>query len=173
LTGLFNLLDYIYQLLKMHYTCGMRYNFKPVGTVSNEIKQPGRFHFDGTVSTIVLVPKYARALDGIEEFSHIVVIFWLDRIKRVERTILKTHPRRDLSLPLTGIFATRSPSRPNPIGVSTVKLLGVNANIITVMGLDAVDGTPVIDIKPYLPEPFLPSEVKLPSWTSVVQRHGT
>jgi tRNA-Thr(GGU) m(6)t(6)A37 methyltransferase TsaA len=173
LTGLFNLLDYIYQLFKMHYTCGMRYNSRPVGIVSNEIKQPGRFNFDNTVSTIVLLPKFTRALDGIEEFSHIVVIFWLHRIKRIERTILKTHPRRDFSLPLTGIFATRSPARPNPIAVSTVKLLGVNANIITVIGLDAVDGTPVLDIKPYLPEAFSPAEVKLPAWTSVVQRHGT
>jgi tRNA-Thr(GGU) m(6)t(6)A37 methyltransferase TsaA len=173
LTGLFNLLEDIYQLFKMHYTCGMRYNFKTVGTVSNEIKQPGRFNFDDTVSTIILVPKFARALDGIEEFSHIVVIFWLHRIKRTERTILKTHPRRDLSLPLTGIFATRSPARTNPIGVSTVKLLGVNVNILTVIGLDAVDGTPVLDIKPYLPQPFPPAEVKLPAWASVVQCHGT
>jgi len=157
----------------MIYTCGVRYNFKPVGTVSNEIKQPGRFNFDDTVSTIVLVPEYERALDGIEEFSHIVVICWLHKISKNERLVLKTHPRRDISLPLTGIFATRSPARPNPIGVSTVKLLGVDANVITVMGLDAIDGTPVLDIKPYMPELFPATDIRLPAWAAAIRRNRT
>jgi len=157
----------------MLYTCSVRYHFKPVGTVNNEIKQPGRCNFDDTVSTIVLAPKYARALDGIEEFSHVVVICWLHKIGKSKRLALKTHPRRDISLPLTGIFATRSPARPNPIGVSTVKLLGVAANVITVMGLDAIDGTPVLDIKPYMPELFTATDVRLPAWAAAIQRKRT
>lgn len=144
-----------------------------MGTVSNEIKQPGRFNFDHTVSTIVLIPKYKRALDGIEEFSHIVIICWMHKIGKNERLVLKTHPRRDVSLPLTGIFATRSPARPNPIGVSTVKLLGVDANVITVVGLDAVDGTPVLDIKPYMPELIPATDIRLPAWAAAIQRNRT
>ena len=151
----------------------MRYHFKPVGVVINEIKQPGRFNFDDTVSSLVLEPKYMRALDGIEEFSHIIVIFWLHKINKTERLVLKTHPRRDLSLPLTGIFATRSPARPNPIGISTVKLSAVNANVLTVIGLDAINGTPVLDIKPYMPESFSPTDIKLPSWSSATKRNRT
>ncbi len=133
----------------------------------------GRINCDNMVSSLVLDPKYTRALDGIGEFSHIIVIYWLHKINKTERLILKTHPRRDVSLPLTGIFATRSPARPNPIGISTVKLLGVNANVLTVLGLDAIDGTPVLDIKPYMPESFSPSDVKLPAWGSATLRNRT
>lgn len=149
----------------------MRYDLKTVGMVSNEIKQPGRINCDDTVSSLVLERGYAQALEGIEQFSHIIVIYWLHRINRAERLVLKTHPRRDLSLPLTGVFATRSPARPNPIGISTVKLLSVDANVLKVMGLDAIDGTPVLDIKPYMPESFPPGDVKLPDWGSASPRN--
>ena len=80
---------------------------------------------------------------------------------------MKVHPRRKQSLPLVGVFATRSPARPNPIGMATVKLLECHDNVLKVIGLDAVDGTPVLDIKPYIPGYDSPNEAKTPDWITV------
>ena len=151
----------------------MRYGIKTIGVVSNDIRRAGRIQCEDTVSSIVLEPEYAQALDGIRQFSHIIVIYWLHKISRSERMVLKTHPRKDPKLPLTGIFATRSPARPNPIGISTVKLLSVEENVLTVMGLDAIDGTPLLDIKPYIPEPFSPADVRVPRWVPASQQDRT
>ena len=149
----------------MLYTVAMRIKVCPVGTVENGIVQNHKFDAVETVSRIVIAPRYIRALDGIEAFSHIVVLFWLHEIKNKERVILRVHPRRDPLIPLTGVFATRSPVRPNPIGMTTVKLIKKEGNIITVTGLDAIDGTPVLDIKPYIPENFPQSEITVAGWS--------
>jgi L-fuculose-phosphate aldolase len=85
-----------------------------------------------------------EGLEGIEPGSTIVVLFWLDR---ADRTILKVHPRGDVSRPKQGVFSTRSPVRPNPIAVSELQVQAVDKNILTVKGLDILDSTPVIDIK--------------------------
>ncbi len=103
----------------------------------------------GIVSKIVLKKKFSEALDGVEKFSHIFVIFWLHKILTTKNTVLKVHPRGKLELPLVGIFATRTPNRPNPIGLTLVELLKREENILWVKGLDAFDGTPILDIKPY------------------------
>jgi tRNA-Thr(GGU) m(6)t(6)A37 methyltransferase TsaA len=91
----------------------------------------------------------AEALDGIEDFSHLFVIFWMHEIPKEERRAMKVHPRGRMDMPLLGIFATRTPHRPNPIGLTLVELLRVEGNVVTVRGLDAFDGTPVLDIKPF------------------------
>lgn len=148
----------------LFYTEYMRLSIKVIGRVENSIEKRGRIETANITSRIVVDPLYGNALDGIEPFSHIVIIYWLDQIQAKERKVLKVHPRGDLSIPLTGVFATRSPMRPNPIALTTVKLLKRKGNILTVKGLDAINGTPVMDIKPYLPEPFHPAEVKLPGW---------
>jgi len=151
--------------MEMLYTVAMRIKVCQVGTVENGIMQNHKFDAADTVSRIVLAPRYNRALDGIESFSHIVVLFWLHEIKNKERAILKVHPRRDPMIPLTGVFATRSPVRPNPIGITAVRLIKKEGNILTVKGLDAIDGTPVLDIKPYIPESFAQAEIKVASWS--------
>jgi tRNA (adenine37-N6)-methyltransferase len=148
------------------YTNSMEIKIRPVGTVRNEMKKAHRLEAADAISHIIVAPRYGRALDGIEDFSHIVILFWLDRVKAAERSILKVHPRKDPSLPLTGVFATRSPARPNPVGLTTVKLIRKEANVLTVKGLDAIDGTPVLDIKPYIPESFQQSEIVIPQWVS-------
>ncbi len=102
------------------------------------------------MSRIEIEPDLTEALDNLDEFSHIIVLYWMDRLA-AEPQPLKVHPRRDPELPLVGLFASRSPRRPNPIGEATVKLLKKEGNVLTVSGLDALDGTPVIDLKPYLP----------------------
>jgi tRNA-Thr(GGU) m(6)t(6)A37 methyltransferase TsaA len=92
---------------------------------------------------IVFDEALAPALDGIEEWSHIYVIFWLDRVEREAQPVLH-HPSSG-----TGIFAARSPIHPNPIGLTLVELIQREGNALWVRGLDAVDGTPVLDIRPY------------------------
>jgi len=101
------------------------------------------------VSRVVLDARFSEGLSGIDEFSHVYVIFWLNRIKRTDNFTLKTHVLGDPNLPFVGIFATRSPIRPNPIGQTLVELIKRDDNVLWVRGLDAYDGTPVLDIKPY------------------------
>jgi len=136
---------------------------KPIGTVKNEVKEIGKHGWDQIVSEIVVRPDLSDALDGLEEFSHIVVIFWMHLSPSGESTPHKTHPQMRPDLPLVGVLATRSPVRPNPVGISVVKLLERRDNILKVMGLDAIDGTPVVDIKPYLPRDAV-SQIKGPDW---------
>jgi tRNA-Thr(GGU) m(6)t(6)A37 methyltransferase TsaA len=98
---------------------------------------------------IILKRGLTQALVGIEGFSHIFVIFWLHRMPKAKKPLLKIHPRGRPELPLVGIFATRTPNRPNPIAVTLVELVRREQNILWVKGLDALDQTPIIDIKPY------------------------
>jgi len=121
---------------------------KPIGFVKT--KEFGKDVRDrSNVSEIVLRDDLAEALDGIEDFSHLFVIFWMHEISEEERRTMKARPRGRGDMPLLGVFATRTPHRPNLIGLTLVELLKVEGNVVTVRGLDAVDGTPVLDIKPF------------------------
>ncbi|MFC2059477.1 tRNA (N6-threonylcarbamoyladenosine(37)-N6)-methyltransferase TrmO [Chloroflexota bacterium] len=124
---------------------------KAIGTVRNEVKQrpPAGYDWGKVASEIVIDSSLTEALDGLEEFSHIIVLFWLHQATS-GKVPLKVHPWGNQELPLTGLFATRSPNRPNRIGKTTAKLLQRQGNVLKVEGLDALDSTPVIDIKPYI-----------------------
>ena len=111
--------------------------------VGDEVKDKSR------ISQIILRSNLVPALAGISGFSHVYVIFWMNQISEDKRLILTVHPRGRLDMPLLGVFATRTNLRPNPIGLTLVELLKVDGNILTVRGLDAFDGTPVLDIKPF------------------------
>ncbi len=122
---------------------------KPIGVVHNAMTEAHRdTPWEEIESEIAVDAAWRDALDGIEQFSHIWVIFYFDRMPPLDS--LRVHPMRQENLPLAGIFATRSPQRPNPIGIRAVKLLHVRGNVLRVRGLDALDGTPVLDLKPYL-----------------------
>lgn len=138
---------------------------KPVGTVRNGIEE--RPH-DGDwwselVSEIEIKPSLEEALGGLDDFSHIMVLFWMHKLTEVNLP-LKVHPMGKPDNPLKGIFATRTPSRPNRIGMTTVKLIERRGNILKVKGLDALDGSPVIDIKPYIPIAEPMTDVDVPGW---------
>jgi len=109
----------------------------------DEVREKSRY------SKIIVNRNLDAALEGISGFSHLFVMFWLNQIKEEQRLMLKVHPRGRTDLPLTGVFAVRTMLRPNPIGLTLVELIAVEDNILTVKGLDAFDGTPVLDIKPY------------------------
>jgi tRNA-Thr(GGU) m(6)t(6)A37 methyltransferase TsaA len=135
---------------------------KPIGVIKTraakkEVKT--RSH----VSEIVLRKDLIEALEGIEDFSHLFVIFWMHEISREERAIRKVHPRGRKDMPLLGAYATRTPYRPNPIGLTVVELVNVERNVVSVRGLDAFDGTPILDIKPF-DNWDMPQEIRVPSW---------
>ena len=139
---------------------------KAIGIVRNEVKERPPAEGDWwaeTVSEIVIDPGLTEALDGLEDFSHIIVLYWMHLIVSPE-VPLKIHPRGRIELPLTGLFAARTPNRPNRIGKATVRLLNRQGNILMVKGLDALDGSPVIDIKPYLPGYDSAADAAVPRW---------
>ncbi len=115
------------------------------------------------ISHIVLNREFVEGLDGISEFSHLFVLFYLDQVTAEQRKTLKVHPRGRADLPLKGVFTVRTMLRPNPIGLTLVELLNVDGNVLTVRGLDAYDGTPVLDVKTY---DFwdMAENVKVPEW---------
>jgi len=116
------------------------------------------------VSDVILDPKLEEALEGIEDYSHLLVLFWLNRVQKGRRNLKKIHPKSREDLPLVGIFATRTQYRPNPIGLTLVELIWRKKNILRVRGLDAVNGTPVIDIKPISPLQEFLKKPKVPKW---------
>jgi tRNA-Thr(GGU) m(6)t(6)A37 methyltransferase TsaA len=121
-------------------------------------------NWEEVTSEIVVESRLAEALEGIEGFSHILVLFWMDRVNDEQRAIRRLHPRDRQDLPLMGVFATRTQYRPNPIGATVARLLECRGNLLRVRGLDALDGTPVLDIKPYLPDLEPGEEVTAPPW---------
>ena len=96
------------------------------------------------ICTVVVDPRWVRGLQGLETVSHVVVLYWMDRARR-DLVLQAPHHYAELR----GTFALRSPVRPNPIAVSVARLLGVEGNRLSVVGLDCVDGTPLLDLKPY------------------------
>jgi len=141
-------------------------SLKVIGIVRSGIQQRPVVGWRNTVSEIVVDSRLTEALDGLEEFSHIIVIYWMHRVPALDKVPTKVHPRGRQDLPLVGLFATRAPYRLNPIGETTVRLLERRDNILKVEGLDAIDGTPVIDIKPYIPGLEAVTEAKAPPWVT-------
>ena len=137
---------------------------KAIGTIRNRVKQRPASGWDEIVSEVDIDHSLTEALDGLEEFSHIIVVYWMHQIPPSEQVPTKVHPRNRPDLPLVGLFATRAPYRLNPIGATAVKLLERRGNVLTVKGLDAVDGTPVIDVKPYLPKRDSVADARTPLW---------
>lgn len=141
---------------------GKEIKLSPIGFVRRKVKEED-VKDKSLVCSIIVKKGYEKAFDGIEGFSHIYIIFWMHKIGNAERRTLKTHPRGRIDLPLLGVFATRSPLRPNPIGLTIVELLERKSNVLTVRGLDALDGTPVLDVKPYNHWDTI-ENVKVPEW---------
>ncbi len=138
---------------------------KAIGIVRNEIKELPEvgYPWQEIVSEIVVDTSLTEALDGLEDFSHIIVLYWT-HLAATGELPPKIHPRGNSKLPLVGRFATRSPNRPNRIAKTTVRLLRRQDNILRVEGLDALDGSPVIDIKPYLPGYDSVADARVPQW---------
>lgn len=139
----------------------------PIGTVHSSVMKPVDDIWGGVVSRVELDPQRFTpdALVGVADYSHVVIVFVMDRIPEEKITHGLRHPRGRTDWPKVGIFAQRAKNRPNRIAVTACKLLSVDGLSIEVEGLDAIDGTPVLDIKPYL-EGFAPrGDVREPAWS--------
>ena len=118
-----------------------------------------------TAVNIEIFDDYTDGLLGLDGFSHITVLYWFDQNDSADkRRVLQVHPRKDPRNPLTGVFATHSPQRPNLIGLTVCKIRSIKGSLIEIEDIDALDGSPVVDIKCYIPGSVRESDVRLPDW---------
>ena len=163
---------------------------RPVGVVRSEIKQPMLTATDeglalgdrmdriravhrrnqDTVAELEIDPALDAVLDGVEGFSHLLVLYWPHLVSAERRGLRRVHPMGRKDLPQQGIFATCSPARPNPVLVTAVRLLAREGNVLRVRGLDAVDGSPIVDIKPYVPYSMKIEDATVPDWMARIHR---
>ena len=122
------------------------------------------------VSKIVIDRKFAGGLKGLEDYSHLYVLFLLDEAPKWSGALM-VHPRGRTDVKKMGVFATRSPHRPNPIALTLVKLLSKKGRTLTVKGLDAYDGTPILDLKPYDRRDSVP-RLRVPLWWKKLERES-
>jgi tRNA (adenine37-N6)-methyltransferase len=143
----------------------------PIGFVRGGRVAPIDDNWDGERARIELVEGFTpEALFGLTDFSHAEIIFHFDQVPQSKIETGARHPRGNKDWPLVGIFAQRGKNRPNRIGLCTCKVLSVSGTTLEVEGLDAIDGTPVLDIKPVMAE-FLPrGDVRQPEWSSELMK---
>ena len=139
----------------------MEIKIKPVGFAKNQEQK----HFGNwmdIVTDIVISGEYKDGLKGLEEYSHLIVVYWMHEVKKCD---IRHVPQGKVGeVPEVGIFACRCAERPNPIGISTVEILSIKGNIVTVKGLDVIKDTPILDIKPYTPQYDVAHNPKVPDW---------
>ena len=138
----------------------------PIGIVKNKVKKLRFGGFDQEISQIILNKKYTDALTGIKDYSHVIIVYWMDKVKD---KVITHRPQGNPNVPVVGIFSCRCPQRPNPIAITTVKLVNRHKNTITVKGLDILDETPIIDIKPYWPKYDKVVDEKVPKWVNKLE----
>ena len=146
----------------------MKITYTPIGVIHSPFREPSGMPIQpsgaaGVHGTVEILPEFVPGLQDIEGFSHIVLLYHFDRTLTYDLIVtpfLDNEPR--------GLFSTRAPKRPNPIGISVVKLLGIKVNILEIENVDILDGTPLLDIKPYVPEFDAPVEVRV-GWLERVQ----
>ena len=137
---------------------------KTIGKVKYPIMEPVDEGWGSVESEIHLEPKFTPGLQGLDQFSRIIVVFFMDRSTFDAAQDLVRRPKGRADMPLLGIFAQRARHRPNPIGITAVELLGIEGNVVRVRGLDAIDGSPVLDIKPYFPVFDRVDQASVPEW---------
>lgn len=130
-----------------------QFDLQPIGVIHSPLKTledcPLQGHEGAPEATIEIHPAFADGLDGLQTGSELIILTWFHQS---DRTVLKTYPRNFKELPPVGVFGTRSPARPNPIGLHRVMITAIEKGKLTVKPMEAVDGTPVIDIKPVIRE---------------------
>ena len=142
----------------------------PVGTVKNDVTGRKDTSWGNDGSSIVLEEPYRTGLKGLEDFSHAIILFYLDKAHYDREKHLQRRPQNREDMPLVGIFAQRGKDRPNRLGMTSVEILSVTDDTLVVKGLDAIDGTPVLDIKPYFPW-YDRREARVPEWVDRLMEH--
>ena len=139
-------------------------DLRPIGFVKSPVTEPVDENWGDVVSRIHLTEPWGRGLKGLEEFSHLMIVFHMHQAAHNPQTDLVRRPRGRADMPEVGIFAQRAKHRPNPIGITAVRLLEIQGSTLIVQGLDAIDGSPVLDIKPYVPEFDRVAKPRVPGW---------
>jgi tRNA-Thr(GGU) m(6)t(6)A37 methyltransferase TsaA len=137
---------------------------RAIGVVRSPVTEPVDEGWGTVAARIVIEPELRPGLRGLAEFSHVLVVALLHGASFDPARHLVRRPRGLADMPELGIFAQRAKDRPNPLGVTVVPLVAVGDDGITVRGLDAIDGTPILDLKPYFPEFDAASGVRVPGW---------
>ncbi len=143
---------------------------KPIGRVKNTVSEKKDTAWGENVSSITLEEQYAGGLSGLEQFSHAIILYYLDQAQYVKEKHLQRRPQNREDMPKVGIFSQRAKDRPNRIGMTFVEIVSVSDRTLTVKGLDAVNGTPVLDIKPYYPV-YDRKEAVVPGWVNRLMEH--
>ena len=126
-------------------------NIEPIGIVKSPVKEAIDENWRQVIAEIHLNDSLAAGLKGLDRFSHLVIVFFMHQYSFTPATDLVRRPQERADMPEVGIFAQRAKHRPNPIGITAVELIELRGPMLVVRGLDAIDGTPVLDIKPYVP----------------------
>ncbi len=143
-----------------------KFTLEAIGTVTSTRHEAFDDGWDAETAAITLDARFdARAVAGLDAFSHVEVIYVFDRVDPATVCTTSRHPRGNPDWPDVGIFAQRAKDRPNRLGLSTCELLAVEGTTLHVRGLDAVDGTPVLDVKPHMQEFGPRSAVRQPTWS--------
>jgi tRNA (adenine37-N6)-methyltransferase len=147
-----------------------RFALRPIGFVRSPVIDPIDDGWGAVESKIVLEPDYRPGLRGLGDFSHVLVVALLHGASFDLARHLVRRPRGLAEMPEIGIFAQRAKDRPNPLGITVVSLVAVESDGIAVRGLDAIDGTPILDLKPYFPEFDSARDAVVPSWVGRLMR---
>lgn len=142
----------------------------PIGVVKSPVLEGRDEHWGEVTSEIHISAELSEGLNGLEQFSHIVVVFWMHQSSFSPEADLVRRPRGRPDMPALGIFSQRAKHRPNPIGLTAVRLVERRDAVLLVQGLDAIDGTPVLDIKPYFPDFDSISNPAIPGWVSILMQ---
>ena len=137
---------------------------KPIGFVKSPVSEQSDENWGKVVAEIHINESYSQGLQGLREFSHVTVVFLMHQATFNPSTDLARRPRGRTDMPAVGIFAQRAKHRPNPLGITSVPLIKIEKNVLTVKGLDAIDGTPVLDIKPYVSAFDRIDQPVIPEW---------
>lgn len=143
--------------------------FVIIGEVKSPITEAVDMNWGEVVSEIILKPEYAPGLLGLGDFSHAIILTYLHEAKYDPDLHLRRHPQERKDMPLLGIFAQRARHRPNRIGVTACKILEVTNNSLKVLALDAINGTPVVDVKPYVPF-YDTRDAYIPEWMNKMMK---
>jgi len=141
-----------------------------IGTVRNGRSSSADEGWGGVVSTLEIAPEFAAGLEGLGAFSHVIVLFYMHLDPDREPPALVRRPRGRADMPALGVFAQRGRMRPNPLGVTACEIVRVEPGQLVVRGLDAVEGTPVLDLKPYFPVLDRREDARVPEWVGTLMK---
>lgn len=150
----------------------MEIKLKPIGFVKNSRVEIEDDNWERVLSEIELIEEIIpESLNGIEEYTHLEIMFYMDKVSDEKAKAQIRHPRNNENLPKVGTFAQRNKNRPNKLGLTTVELIERKGNVIKVRRLDAINGTPILDIKPVMKEYEPIGEIKQPNWTKEIMKN--